>query len=205
MIFSKTKFTNNNYNHSIIRSKKDLKDWLLYERKKYKNVTPFYNLFCITEDDFIWKYQKHLRKTEYFLNTNKNVRYLISRSFLYRLQAKFGMKIKPNSCGKGLHIMHLGSILTNGDIGEDCAIHINVSVVSGGRDKGVPVIGNNVVIGVGAVVLGGVQLADGIAIGANALVNKSFDESDIAIAGCPAKKISNNGRESWANKNRDVE
>lgn len=205
MVFFQEKRMEHNYHHSIISSKKDMKNWLLYERKKYKSVTRFCNLFSITEDDFIWKYQKHLRKTEYYLNTNKTIRYLISRSLLYRLQAKYGMKIKPNSCGKGLHIMHMGSILTNGDIGEDCSIHINVSVVSGGRDKGVPVIGNNVVIGVGAVVLGGVQIADGIAIGANALVNKSFDEPNIAIAGCPAKKISNNGRESWANKNKDVE
>ena len=63
-----------------------------------------------------------------------------------------------------------------------------------------PKIGNNVVIGVGAVVLGDIHIADGIAIGANAVVNKSFGEPSIAIAGVPAKKISNNGRLTWAGK-----
>lgn len=46
--------------------------------------------------------------------------------------------------------------------------------------------------------LGDVRLADNIAVGANAVVNKSFDEENIAIAGVPAKKISNNGRKVWA-------
>lgn len=55
-------------------------------------------------------------------------------------------------------------------------------------------------IGVGAVVLGDIELADNIAVGANAVVNKSFEEADIAIAGIPAKKISNNGRNVWAGK-----
>lgn len=64
--------------------------------------------------------------------------------------------------------------------------------------EGVPTIGNGVVLGVGAVVLGDVRLADNIAVGANAVVNKSFDEENIAIAGVPAKKISNNGRKVWA-------
>lgn len=36
--------------------------------------------------------------------------------------------------------------------------------------------------------LGDVRLADNIAVGANAVVNKSFDEENIAIAGVPAKK-----------------
>lgn len=47
-------------------------------------------------------------------------------------------------------------------------------------------------------VLGDVRLADNIAVGANAVVNKSFAEENVAIAGVPAKKISNNGRKVWA-------
>lgn len=66
---------------------------------------------------------------------------------------------------------------------------------------GGPHIGNNVVIGVGAVVLGDTYIADGIAVGANAVVNKSFEEPNIAIAGVPARKISNNGRYKWQGKN----
>ena len=40
-------------------------------------------------------------------------------------------------------------------------------------------------------------IADDIAIGAMSIVNKSFHESGITIAGNPAKKISNNGSKAW--------
>jgi len=46
----------------------------------------------------------------------------------------------------------------------------------------------------------GVYIANNVAIGANALVNKSVEEENIAIAGVPAKKISNNGRLEWNKK-----
>ena len=48
-------------------------------------------------------------------------------------------------------------------------------------------------IGPGAKIFGNVQIVDGIAVGANAVVNKSFLEPDISIAGVPARKISDEG------------
>jgi galactoside O-acetyltransferase len=50
------------------------------------------------------------------------------------------------------------------------------------------VIGKHVVIGSGSVVLPGVNLADGAAVGAMSLVNKSEDESYV-LAGIPAKRV----------------
>ena len=41
--------------------------------------------------------------------------------------------------------------------------------------------------------MGGVFIADNIAIGANSVVNKSFEEVGISIAGIPAKKINSKG------------
>ena len=190
------------YKHDIIKSHSDLKAWLSYEKKKYAVRTPLGTILPMTEQDAIWKYQRRLRVTEYHQNTGHNLRYLFSRYLLHRMQFKYGMKVKLNSCGKGLKIMHMGSILTNGDLGEDCAIHVNVSIVSGGRDTGTPIIGNRAVIGVGAVILGSIKLGNGIAVGANAVVTKSFEEDNIAIAGVPAKKISENGSSTW-NKKQD--
>lgn len=190
--------------HKMIESRADLKDWLTYEKGKYKRVTPLYFLGLLTEQDAIWKYQRRLRITEYHQNAGHKLRYLVSRIFLHRMQFRYGMKVKLNSCGRGLKIMHLGSLLTNGDLGEDCSLHVNVSIVSGGRDTGTPVIGKNNVIGVGAVIVGSVTLGSGIAVGANAVVTKSFEEDNIAIAGVPAKKISDNGADTW-NKNKPEE
>lgn len=115
------------------------------------------------------------------------------------MRNKYALHIELNVCGKGLKIMHLGPILTNKNvkIGENASIHINTSFVAHGVTDEVPTVGNDVVIGVGAVLLGGIYISDGIAIGANAVVNKSFMEPGIAIAGIPAKKISDNGRARW--------
>ena len=188
------------YQHNIISSRKELKSWLKYEKKKYTSLTPLFCLGALTEQDAIWKYQRRLRITEYHYNTGHKIRYVFSRIKLHRLQFRYGMKVRLNSCGKGLKIMHLGSLLTNGDIGEDCSLHVNVAIVSGGRDTGTPIIGNNNVLGVGAVVVGSVKLGNGIAVGANAVVTKSFEEDNIAIAGIPAKKISDNGSATWNKK-----
>ena len=95
--------------------------------------------------------------------------------------------------------MHLGPVLINPNsiVGEDCSFHMNSALVAGGRSSDAPVLDKGVVVGVGAIVLGKTYIAQHIAIGANAVVNKSFSETNIAIAGVPAKKISNNGRLTW--------
>lgn len=198
LISEKTYISQNcEHKHSVIRTKVDYKTWIIYERKKYKSITILDGFLRLSEDDLIWKYQKRLRKTELYLNSNSKIRYLFSRILLNRMQFSYGMNIKLNSCGKGLKIMHIGPILTNGDIGEDCSLHVNAMIVSGGTAQQNPVIGKNVVVGVGAAIVGGVELGNGIAVGANSVVTKSFIENNITIAGVPAKKISDHGSEVW--------
>ena len=55
------------------------------------------------------------------------------------------------------------------------------------------IIGDNVWIGPGAKIFGKIFIADNIAIGANSVVNRSFAEQNITIAGIPAKKIKDSG------------
>lgn len=106
-----------------------------------------------------------------------------------------GISISHGNIGKGFRIWHYGSIIINGKaiIGENCQLHGNNCIGNKGlmHDDEVPTIGNNVDIGVGAVVLGKVYVADDIKIGANAVVTKSFYEKGITIAGIPAVKIKN--------------
>lgn len=119
-------------------------------------------------------------------------------------QNKYCFNIPINVFDKGLKLIHIGSRLVNGNVkvGKNCVLHINTSIVAGGTDKGgVPKLGNNVIMGVGSVILGNVKVGDNTAIGANAVVNKSFEEGNITIAGVPAKKISENSRKDW-NKNK---
>ena len=114
------------------------------------------------------------------------------------------LHIPLNVFGRGLKVMHLGPILVNSrcHVGEDCSLHINTSLVAGGTNDDVPVLGNHVVVGVGAVIVGGVHIADYTAIGANAVVNKDVQEENTCVAGVPARKISNNGSREWNKKNK---
>lgn len=190
------------YPSGKIESRKDLHKFLKIESKKYvrKNIrNPF---ILITESDYLWRHNVLLRKTEYYVNTNKRIRSLLYKFFLKKFQYKHALHIPINSFGCGLKVMHLGPILVNGKVkgGKDISIHINTSIVASGTDNGVPTIGDGVVIGVGAVLLGPIIVANNIAIGANSVMNRSFSEEDIAIAGIPAKKISNNGRTAWSNR-----
>jgi maltose O-acetyltransferase len=50
------------------------------------------------------------------------------------------------------------------------------------------IIGDNVQIGAGAIVLGGVTICDNVLVGAGAVVNKNIDEAGIYV-GVPARKI----------------
>lgn len=71
-------------------------------------------------------------------------------------------------------------------IGSNCTIHQNVTL--GDKNGGRPVLGNNVVIYPGAIIIGAVNIGNHSTIGANSLVMDSFGENSI-IVGSPAKKI----------------
>ena len=63
-------------------------------------------------------------------------------------------------------------------------------------------MGDNVYIGPGAILFGDIQLANNVTIGANATVNKSFLQENIAIAGTPARVIKENYK-CWYDKSTD--
>lgn len=186
----------------MITNKSSLKEWLDYEKNKYNVRSGFVGFLYYlvgSEQAVIWSSQKRLRITEYYYNTHKRMRYIFSMVLLNHKKNKYGIRIGLNICDKGLKIMHLGSILMNGNtrIGRDVAIHINTSFVAPGMNSFAPTVGNGVVIGVGATLIGGITIADYVAIGANSVVCKSISEKNIAVAGNPARKVSNNGNLAW--------
>lgn len=54
---------------------------------------------------------------------------------------------------------------------------------------GSPIIGDNCDIGVGAKIIGDITIADNVTIAAGAIVNKSCSQSNVVLAGVPAKVI----------------
>lgn len=181
-----------------IQSKAELKDFLSEELKFYK-VGFFTYWFQCNEHAVLRRHQILLRKTEYYLNTSRKIRGRFYKMRLLRFQNKYCLHIALNCCGKGLRIMHVGPILMNGSvtIGENCKIHFNTAFVAGGTSQDAPKLGDSVVVGVGATILGGITIANKVAIGAGAVVNKDVLEESVTVAGVPAKKISNNGSANW--------
>lgn len=117
-----------------------------------------------------------------------------------------GFTIPINIFGPGLCIAHRGTIVINKEtrIGENCRIHACTNIGTGRGGISAPQIGNNVYIGPGAKIFGDITIADNIAIGANSVVNKSFFEKGISIAGVPAKKINNKGSDGIITPNSEL-
>jgi serine O-acetyltransferase len=148
----------------------------------------------------IWKYERILRRAEYFTNCHKGTIWLplvfLMQYRLSRYGFKLGFEIPVNSFGAGLSIAHHGMITVNGHVrvGENCRLHNGVTIgTEAGYSDRCPTIGDNVFIAPGVQIFGSITIANGIAIGANSVVNKSFLEEGITIAGAPAKKISDKG------------
>lgn len=173
----------------MIKTKKDLKDYLEYEKNIYLKQNKF-GLYLTNNYRYkIYNYLVLLRKEEYYLNNNSKLFYLYRRK-KRKLGLKLGIDIGPNCAEKGLNIIHPFSIIINGDskIGKNCTIHGNVCIGNKGTSFKSLIIGDNVKIGIGSVIIGDITIGNNVIIGANSLVNKSFTDSCI-VAGNPAKII----------------
>ena len=105
--------------------------------------------------------------------------------------------------GKGLCIKHYSGIVINGfaTVGECCTLFQDVTIGRSlyGKTKGVPNIGNNVILFPGCKVLGGITIGDNVVIGINAVVTTDVPSNSI-VAGIPAKVISNNVEPYFSDK-----
>lgn len=118
--------------------------------------------------------------------------------FIARLISQFarfltGIEIHPGArIGKGLFIDHgMGVVIgETAEIGDNVTIYHGVTLGGTGKEKGKrhPTVGDNVVIGAGAKVLGPVYVGKDAKIGANAVVLKDVPCNSTAV-GIPAKII----------------
>lgn len=121
--------------------------------------------------------------------------YKIKLFFLARLISQLGrfftgIEIHPGAkIGKGLFIDHgMGVVIgETAEIGDNVTIYHGVTLGGTGKDKGKrhPTIGNNVIIGCGAKILGPISIGDGAKIGANSVVLKNVPKGKTAV-GIPA-------------------
>lgn len=145
------------------------------------------------------KYLKYLRLYEYHYNNSSGSHFHTYLAFFFerkknRLGNRLGIEIGPNCFGKGLSIWHSGSIVVNPNVraGENCVLRGSNCIGNNGIVDKNPVLGNNVELGFGAIIIGDVTIADRTIIGANAVVNRSIEEAGLTYVGVPAKQVRHN-------------
>lgn len=134
------------------------------------------------------------RKANWFFRHNLK---FIARFISQRSRHKTGIEIHPGATiGKGLFIDHgMGVVIGETTvIGENCTIYQNVTLGGTGKETGKrhPTLGNNVLVGSGAKVLGPFKVGDNSRIAAGAVVLSEIPPNSTAV-GVPARVVKVNG------------
>lgn len=108
-----------------------------------------------------------------------------------------GVEIHPGAkIGKGLFIDHGAGVVIGETtvIGNNCLLYQGVTLGGNGKDKGKrhPTLGNNVMVGCGAKVLGPFTIGDNVKIAANAVVLNEIPANCTAV-GAPARVVKKDG------------
>ncbi len=108
-----------------------------------------------------------------------------------------GIEIHPGATiGKGLFIDHGTGVVIGetAEIGDNCILYQGVTLGGTGKGKGKrhPTLGNNVMVGCGAKVLGPFKIGDNVKIAANAVVLEEIPDNSTAV-GAPARVVRRNG------------
>jgi serine O-acetyltransferase len=125
---------------------------------------------------------------------------LAARTFAELTRILTGVDIHPGAViGSGLFIDHATGVVIGetAEIGDDVTLYHGVTLGGSGADTGKrhPTVGDRVIIGAGAKVLGAIKIGDDSRIGANAVVVKPVPSSSVVV-GVPGQVISRAGRGS---------
>jgi serine O-acetyltransferase len=107
-----------------------------------------------------------------------------------------GIEIHPGAkIGRGLFIDHGSGVVIGetAEIGDNCTLYQGVTLGGTGKDVGKrhPTLGNNVMVGAGAKILGPFKVGDNAKIAANAVVLSEVPPDSTAV-GIPARVVKRN-------------
>lgn len=119
--------------------------------------------------------------------------FILARWLSQHAKFKTGIEIHPGAkIGKGLFIDHGAGVIIGetSEIGDYCTLYQGVTLGGTGKDKGKrhPTLGNNVMVGAGAKILGPFKVGDNAKVGANALVLSEVPPDATAV-GVPARVV----------------
>ena len=129
---------------------------------------------------------------------HKHKRFFIARWISQTARFFTGIEIHPGATiGRGLFIDH-GSGVVIGEttvIGDNCTIYQGVTLGGTGKETGKrhPTLGNNVMVGSGAKILGPFRVGDNCRIAANAVVLEEIPDNCTAV-GVPARVVRIGGK-----------
>ena len=128
---------------------------------------------------------------------HQNERYFAARAISQLGRKLTGIEIHPGATiGRGFFIDHgMGVVIgETAEIGDNCTIYQGVTLGGTGKDVGKrhPTLGDNVMVGAGAKVLGPVEIGSNTKIAANAVVLRAVPENSTAV-GIPAKVVKRDG------------
>ena len=124
--------------------------------------------------------------------------FFLARAISQRAVRKTGIEIHPGAqIGRRFFIDH-GTGVVIGEtaiIGDECTVYQGVTLGGTGKDHGKrhPTLGNNVLIGAGAKVLGPFTIGDNSNVAAGSVVLSAIPENCTAV-GAPARVVKQNGR-----------
>ena len=123
--------------------------------------------------------------------------YFTARMISQMARRTTGIEIHPGATiGSGLFIDHgMGVVIgETTEIGNNCTLYQGVTLGGTGKDSGKrhPTLGDNVLVGAGARVLGPVNIGDGAKIASGAVVLKDVPSNSTAV-GIPAKVVRRDG------------
>ena len=163
-----------------------LKDLLNEDLKQFKHANKEVNL-----KDFIqmyitkpcYRYVVYFRICKYTKGKKHLfVLYLIFRVLFRRLSIKLGIQIPYNTnIGGGFSIHHYSCIVIHGKTTIGKNFNLRHGVTIGDINGGFPLIGDNVTVGAGAKILGGITIGDNVKIGANAVVTKDVPSNSTVV------------------------
>lgn len=175
-----------------IRTKRELKfvmqaDYIMNRGKKSPSLAD--RLHGIGSPDYIMKYLRAMRKTSYYRPKHgllARIAFLWNYSRYKRLGMKLGFSIGYNTLGYGAVMPHYGTIVVgeSNRIGNFAVLHTSTCITDDGK-----VIGDGLYLSAGVKITRQLKLGNNIHIGANSLVNKSYEGDNMLIGGMPAEPI----------------
>lgn len=183
----------------MIKTKEQLRSVLAADNAEYyakPRKERIVGTICRYPDHEIMRFKTYLRKAEFCFNTASRSRLRFLQALYYErrkniLGERLGIEIDINCFDSGLTIYHGGGIVVNPEarIGKNCRLHGGNCIGNSGKTQDTPVLGNDVDLGFGACVIGGVQLANQVVVGCGAVVVKDCHREGAVLVGMPAREV----------------